>query len=439
MPSTLPVKDKLLLVVGKLLHAGRHERRAPDRAGGDGGGCRGGGGLGRGGLAGGAGKGGLGLAGAGDGLGLLLLLGVGLWGLLGLVHDRKEGGAHVVPRPHGLEALDDRHVLPQVGKQPETGLQDKVGDAEQDDAEDGHGEEETEEQQERPAEVVDALAHLEGPQRVQHDDEDEQQEEPRVDLAHDLTALPQPGVVHVVLGVLLLLDAHRPLALDALALLGRRVVVALVLVRLGDAQGEHRHGQQLERVFERGAVRDLGQGGVLLAGLFVGGRLEGAEGALDWAGSAGAMVHEDEELTLEHVLALAIEDAGARLEVLAAEKGGQGEGEGIRGPGDDGLWLALLVLVLVLVFGLLRLLHLLLLHVLLLHPHLLLHGLLAELVDELGHRHAGLFGVDGELALHGRDLLGGGHLPGLWWALHGGRCVMGCPGVECRVSSAGER
>lgn len=189
-----------------------------------------------------------------------------------------------MPRPHGLEALDDRHVLPQVGKQPEAGLQDKVGDAEQDDAEDGHGEEEAEEQQERPAEVVDALAHLEGPQRVEHDDEDEQQEQAGVDLAHDLAALPQPGVVHVVLGVLLLLDAHRPLALDALALLGRRVVVALVLVRLGDAQGEHRHGQQLECVFERGAVRDLGQGGVLLAGLFVGGRLEGAEGALDWAG-----------------------------------------------------------------------------------------------------------------------------------------------------------
>lgn len=60
--------------------------------------------------------------------------------------------------------------------------------------------------------------------------------------------------------------------------------MALVLVRLGDAQREHRHGQQLERVFERGAVRDLGQGGVLLAGLFVGGRLESAEGALDWAG-----------------------------------------------------------------------------------------------------------------------------------------------------------
>lgn len=139
------------------------------------------------------------------------------------------------------------------------------------------------------------------------------------------------------------------------------------------------------------------------------------------------------ELTLEHVFALAIEDAGARLEVLAAEKGGQGEGEGIRGSGDDGLWLALLVLVLVFAL-LLRLLHLLLLHVLLLHPHLLLHGLLAEVVDELGHRHAGLFGVDGELALHGRDLLGGGHLPGLWWALHGGRCVM----MSSRVSSAGE-
>ena len=148
-----------------------------------------------------------------------------------------------MPRPDGLEAVDDRDVLPQVREQPEARRQDKVGDAEEDDAEDGHGEEQAHEAQEAPAEVVAALAQLDGPERVADEGEDDGEGEGGVDLAHDLAALPQPDVVHVVAGLLLRLDAHGPEALGALAVwfLGARrpVVVALVRVRLDHAQGEH--------------------------------------------------------------------------------------------------------------------------------------------------------------------------------------------------------
>lgn len=86
-----------------------------------------------------------------------------------------------------------------------------------------------------------------------------------------------------------------------------------------------------------------------------------------------------------------------------------------------------LLLVLVLMLMLLPLLPLLLLLLLhLLHPRLLLHGFPLQLLDELGHGHAGFLGVNGELALHRSDLLRGGHLarwghghlPGLRGVLH---------------------
>jgi hypothetical protein len=74
----------------------------------------------------------------------------------------------------------------------------------------------------------------------------------------------------------------------------------------------------------------------------------------------------------EHVLAVAVQDACARLQVLAAQELGEGDCHGVRGPRHDGLRLARRVLlgvlmpVLVLVLALLLLLLLVLL--LCLHP-----------------------------------------------------------------------
>jgi len=89
--------------------------------------------------------------------------------------------------------------------------------------------------------------------------------------------------VQLLAALLLLLDLDGPETLDALRLVGAgSVAVTLMRVDLGDAQREQRHGQQLECVFEGGAVGDLGEEGVLLAGFLVGWGLQGAEGALDW-------------------------------------------------------------------------------------------------------------------------------------------------------------
>lgn len=87
--------------------------------------------------------------------------------------------------------------------------------------------------------------------------------------------------------LLLLLDLHRPQPLDALALGNWAVVVALMRVNLGDAQGEEREREELEYVFEGGAVGDRGEEGVLGASLLVRWALEGAKGALDLGGVSG--------------------------------------------------------------------------------------------------------------------------------------------------------
>ncbi len=188
-----------------------------------------------------------------------------------------------MPSPDGPEAVHERDILPEVGVQPEARRNGKVCNAEEDDTEDGHDEEEAEQTEETPAEVVDTLAQLEGPERVQDDDEDDEEGEGGVELALDLAAFIEPAVVHVILGVLLLLDADVPLALYALGLLA---VFPGLGLELGDAEGEHAEGQKLEGVFQRGAVRDLGEKRVLLAGLFVGGGLKGAQSTLDCAGLA---------------------------------------------------------------------------------------------------------------------------------------------------------
>lgn len=177
-----------------------------------------------------------------------------------------------MPGPDGLEAVHERDVLPQIGEQPKAGRCDKVGDAKENDTEDGHEEEEAEQAQESPTEVVHAEAKLEGPEGVADDDEDEHKGKDRVQLALNLAALPEPRVVHLFLGLLLRLDADGPETLDALRLL-RAVVVAFVRVGLCDAQSKHRHGKKLKGVLERRAIGDLGQLRVLLARLLVGGGL----------------------------------------------------------------------------------------------------------------------------------------------------------------------
>lgn len=174
-----------------------------------------------------------------DALGLLLLL-----RLLGLrtvsLHSRMRSlKPYLMPTPERLEAVKERDILPKVGVQPQARRNGEVGDAEQDDPEDRHQEEQAQKPHESPTQVVDTDTELQRPERVQHNNEDEQQRESGIQLALDLAALPQPGVVHVLLGLLLLLDGDGPLALDALRLLP---VLARLRLDLADAQGEHAQG-----------------------------------------------------------------------------------------------------------------------------------------------------------------------------------------------------
>lgn len=125
--------------------------------------------------------------------------------------------------------------------------------------------------------------------------------------------------------------------------------------------------------------------------------------------------------TLEHVLAVSIQNAGPRLEVLASEELGERNCDRIRRTWDNGLrlaplWWSMLMLVLVWWLAALLLLHGL-------HPCLLLLGLLLEVLDELRNGHASFLGIASQLLLHGHDLFPGGHLPGggharRWLCLH---------------------
>ena len=152
------------------------------------------------------------------------------------------------------------------------------------------------------------------------------------------------------------------------------------------------------------------------------------------------MCFSKSQLTSEHVLALSVKDAGARLQVLALEEIGKRDGDRIRGPRLNRLGLAgdrsrgalgrtrclraalstllsslltgLLTRLLTRLLSLLALLSLLslLLLLLLLHALHLLHALPLQLLNELRHGHTMFLGFGCELLLHGLDLLRGWHL-----------------------------
>lgn len=164
---------------------------------------------------------------------------------------------YLVPGPDGFERVDERDVLPQVRKQPQSRRDDKVGDAEEDDTEYGHEEEQSQQTQEAPAEIVDTLAHLEWPQWVEDNDENGQEGKEGIDLSLDLASLVHPDVVHIVASVLLRHNAHRPETLDALCSLGRVGVTGMGIGFL-DSEGQHGHGQELECILEGRSVGDLG-------------------------------------------------------------------------------------------------------------------------------------------------------------------------------------
>lgn len=194
---------------------------------------------------------------------------------------RKEK-TYIVPGPDRLETVHHRNILPQIREQPEAGFQNEVGDTEENNTEDSHGEEQTQEDQESPTEVIHTLAQLDRPERVADESEDDEESKGGIDLAHDLAAFPEPNVVHIIACFLLRFNAYSPETLDAFAaLLGRGVVMALVLVDLDDAESKHGHGKELESILEGGTIGDLWKSRVLGTQLLVGIGLESAKGTFD--------------------------------------------------------------------------------------------------------------------------------------------------------------
>lgn len=72
-------------------------------------------------------------------------------------------GTHLVPSPDRSETVHEGNVFPEVGVEPQSRRDHKVGDTEENNAEDSHEEEETEETEESPAEIVDSLSQNQGP------------------------------------------------------------------------------------------------------------------------------------------------------------------------------------------------------------------------------------------------------------------------------------
>ena len=234
------------------------------------------------------------------------------------------------------------------------------------------------------------------------------------------------------------------------------MVVSLVRVDFGNAEGEEREGEVFEGF--AGGERSCGEWGeqrILLGGFFVGRGLEGAEGTFDWV-MLGLMDLEDGNgskrkeggengSTSKHVLPLAVQQTRPRLQILPPQPFRQGQCFGVRHSRCDGHLLPTLLLCLRLPSLSLCLGTLLL--CLLLGQHLLLVGferLLFQFVDVLLESHPGFPGILFDLcSLHGLELLGGhatlfcfggelllhhGHLlrrgllGGVWWGRHG--CVV---------------
>jgi hypothetical protein len=189
---------------------------------------------------------------------------------------------YLLPSPQRLKAVKETDVLEEIREQPETGRHDEDGHTEQNQTEDGHGEEETQQTHHPDAEVPDALAEHDGPQREEDDGKDTRHDGSSHGLLFPLGSLVEPDVVHHGVCLLVLLDLDGPKALDAGLWFG--VVVAGVRVDFGDAQREKGEREEFEDVFGGGAVGDWGEEGVLFGGGFgVGGGFEGADGAFDYS------------------------------------------------------------------------------------------------------------------------------------------------------------
>jgi len=80
------------------------------------------------------------------------------------------------------------------------------------------------------------LAQYQRPKRVKDNSKDGEEGKTSIDLSLELTAFPQPSIVHIVLGLLLRFDLDGPLALNTLGLLS---IGACLRLNLGNSKRKH--------------------------------------------------------------------------------------------------------------------------------------------------------------------------------------------------------
>lgn len=209
-----------------------------------------------------------------------------------------------MPGPHWFETVKEAHILEEIREKPETRRMREHGDAEEDEPEDAHDEEEADDAEHAHAEVPHALAHHNGPQRKQYDGENQDEGADGICRVLPLRALVEPHVVHLVVGLLLLLDLDSPQALYSLLLLVVVALVAGIFVDLGHAESKEGEREELECVFGCHAVVDFWEESILGSSLLVCVRVE----------SSNCPLHA------EHVLPLLLEYARPGLQVLRLEE-----------------------------------------------------------------------------------------------------------------------
>jgi hypothetical protein len=176
--------------------------------------------------------------------------------------------------------------------------------------------------------------------------------------------------------------------------------MAFMRIDFGNSESEEREREELEDIFEGGAVGDLGEEGVLLASFGVGWGFKSSKCAFDCLDVRILRESDIQKvLTLKHILPLSIQNTCSELQILALQELCDCESLWLRGAWSDGLRSALLRLSLWL--GLTSLLSSLLLGLGLLHRRLLL----LQFRNEFWDGHSVLLRIDGQLSLHRSDLL----------------------------------
>lgn len=140
---------------------------------------------------------------------------------------------NLLPSPKRLEAIDNTHILKQIGKQPQTRRKHENRNAEQDQPKDSHSEEQSQQNHQPNTQIPHTLPHNHRPQREQHDGENTSHNTRSHRLGFPLWPFVQPHVVHHRVGFLVLFDLDVPESLHTV--LGLRVVVPGVRVVFCDA------------------------------------------------------------------------------------------------------------------------------------------------------------------------------------------------------------